>query len=58
MLTRKKLLPSSVMGTMTRQLLIALVLTGFVVLAIGGAIIQLANGRRPVLFARRLPAFS
>jgi hypothetical protein len=43
---------------MTRQLLIALVLIGFVVLAIGGALIQLANGRRPALFARQLPAFS
>jgi hypothetical protein len=43
---------------MTRQLLIALVLTGFVLLAIGGAVIQLANGRRPALLARRLPAFS
>jgi hypothetical protein len=42
---------------MTRQLLIALILTGFVVLAIGGATLQLAKGRRPVLFARRLPAF-
>jgi hypothetical protein len=58
MLARKKLPLSLVMGTMTRQLLIALVLTGFVALAIGGAITQLANGRRPVLFARRLPAFS
>jgi hypothetical protein len=43
---------------MTRQLLIALVLIGFVALAIGGAFIQLAKGRRPVLFARQLPAFS
>jgi hypothetical protein len=43
---------------MTRQLLIALILTGFVVLAIGGAVIQLVNGRRPALLARRLPAFS
>jgi hypothetical protein len=42
---------------MTRQFLIALVLTGLVVLAIGGAIAQLAIGRRPALLARRLPAF-
>ncbi|HET7856424.1 MAG TPA: hypothetical protein VFL41_08210 [Gaiellaceae bacterium] len=42
----------------TRQLLIALVLTCLVVLAIGGALIQLVNRRRPVLFTRRLPAFS
>jgi hypothetical protein len=43
---------------MTRQLLIALVLIGFVALAIGGALIQLARGRRPALLARQLPAFS
>jgi hypothetical protein len=43
---------------MTRQLLIALVLTALVVLALGGALTQLVNGRRPALFTRRLPAFS
>jgi hypothetical protein len=58
MLARKKLPLSPVMSYMTRQLLIALVLTGFVVLALGGAIFQLAKGRRPALLARQLPAFS
>jgi hypothetical protein len=58
MLARKKLPLSCVMSYMTRQLLIALVLTGFVVLALGGAIFQLANVRRPALLARQLPAFS
>jgi hypothetical protein len=58
MLARKKLPLSRVMSSMTRQLLIALVLTGLVVLAIGGAIFQLAKGRRPPLLARQLPAFS
>jgi hypothetical protein len=43
---------------MTRQLLIALVLTSLVVLAIGGALTQLVKGRRPVLLTGRLPAFS
>jgi hypothetical protein len=58
MLARKKLPLSPVKSYMTRQLLIALVLTGLVVLAIGGAIFQLATGRRPALLARQLPAFS
>jgi hypothetical protein len=42
---------------MTRQLLIALVLIGLVVLALGGAAAQLARGRLPALLARRHPAF-
>jgi hypothetical protein len=41
---------------MTRMLLIALVLTGLVAVALGGAFVQLARGRRPALFARP-PAF-
>jgi hypothetical protein len=42
---------------MTRQLLIALVLMGLVVLALGGAVAQLARGRTPALLGRRNPAF-
>ncbi len=42
---------------MTRQLLIALVLTGLVVLALGGALVHLARGKQPALLSRRAPAF-
>jgi len=42
---------------MTRQLLIALVLIGLVVLACGGALVQIARGRPPALLSRRTPAF-
>jgi hypothetical protein len=42
---------------MTRQLLIALVLVGLVGLALGGAFVHLARGKRPALLSRRDPAF-
>jgi hypothetical protein len=36
---------------MTRSLLVALVLAALVVLALGGALIQLVRGQRPLLVA-------
>jgi hypothetical protein len=42
---------------MTRLSLIALVLIGLFLLAVGGAVVHLARGRRPALLSRRMPAF-
>ncbi|MGH2921046.1 MAG: hypothetical protein ACRDKU_03145 [Gaiellaceae bacterium] len=56
MLRKENAPPLRPVKHMTRTLLIALVLTGLVAVALGGAFVQLARGRRPPLFARP-PAF-
>jgi hypothetical protein len=57
MLRKENRPPLRLVSYMTRQLLIALVLTGLVVLACGGALVQIAKGRQPALLSRRAPAF-
>jgi hypothetical protein len=57
MLRKENRPPLRLVSYMTRQLLIALVLIGLVVLALGGALLHIARGRRPALLSRRAPAF-